>query len=114
MDGLTALEVGPELVLQNAVVFRGQTYRQLDFLCCGQRAGIGKLFCDSKQGENEEAFIPGLIPAIRETLAGKGPIFALVLQNFIRHRRADRVLCQTGNEIVVDGFDGVITVVDCD
>ena len=48
LDGLTAFEVGPELVLQNAVVFRGQTYRQLDFLCCGQRAGIGKLFGNSK------------------------------------------------------------------
>ena len=114
LDGLTAFEVGPELVLQNAVVFRGQTYRQLNFLRCGQRTGIGKLFCDSKQGENEETFIPGLIPAIWKTLAGKGPVFSLILQNFICHRRADGVPCQTGYKIVVDGLDGVIAVVDCD
>jgi len=75
---------------------------------------MGKLFGNGEQGEDEETFITSLIPAVRETLAGKRPVFSFVLQHFLCHRRADRVLCQTGNEIVVDGFDGVIAVVDCD
>ena len=114
LNGLVALEVVPELILQQAVMLRGQANCQIDLFCRRQRTCIGQLLGNGKQRQNEEAFVPGLVPAVRKPLAGQSPELSVVLQNLICHRRPHGVLCQTGDEVEVDALASMVTVVNCD
>ena len=104
----------PELILQQTVMLRGQAHSQINFLRRRQRAGKGQFLCNGEQGQNEEAFIPGLVPAVRKPLAGQSPELPVVLQYLICHRRPHRMLRQTGDEVEVDALTSMVPVVNCD
>ena len=95
-------------------MFRRQTNSQIDALCRRQRAFVGQFLCDGKQGQDEEALIPGLIPAVRKALAGQSPELTLVLQDLIGHGRPGGVPCQTGYEGVVLSLHLGIAMINCD
>ena len=98
----------------DAVVLRGQTHSQVDLLHTGQTARVNHLLGNGEQREDEVALIPGLVALVRLTLARERPVAAAVLQNLISHGGTDGVPGQTGDEVVVDGFDGRISVVNSD
>ena len=66
-----------------------------------------------KQRQNKRAFVLRFVTHIAQALSAGRPVPPVIFQDFVRHRRLDGVLRQTGNKGLVRRFDGIVAVVDC-
>ena len=86
------------------VLTANQTDRPSTKLEC---AGSGSFIFQDKI-----ALILRFIPHITQALSAGRPVPPILFQDFIRHRRLDGVLGQTGNKEMVRRFNGIVAMAD--
>ena len=114
VNGLGPFEILRELITKNAIMLRRQANGQMDSLSGIIVPCIAHFPGNSKQSQDEVAFVFCLVSAITEPLSGERPEPAFIFQHFICHRRTDRMLCQACHEAIVGCFDVVIAMINCD
>ena len=73
--------------------------------------GGRKLLGNGKERQDKVSIISGLVSHIGQALPGERPVFPVVLQNLLCHRRFYGVFCQPGNEGEMRGFNGIISMI---
>ena len=95
-------------------MLRRQSYGQLDLFNGAVPSGILKFLCNGEQRQNKIALVLRFISHVAQALSADRPVPSVIFQDFIRHRRLDGVLGQTGNKGMVRRFDGIVAMVNCD
>ena len=112
-DNAVPFEIPGEFVLEYAVMLRRQSHCQLDLFNGAVPSGILKFLCNGKQRQNKITLVLRFVTHVAQALSAGRPVPPVIFQDFVRHRRLDGVLRQTGNKGMMRRFDGIVAVVDC-
>ena len=113
LDNAVPFEIPGEFVLEYAVMLRRQSHCQLDLFNGAVPSGILKFLCNGKQRQNKIALVLRFVTHVAQALSAGRPVPPVIFQDFVRHRRLDGVLGQTGNKGMVRCFDGIVAMVNC-
>ena len=104
-DNAVPFEIPSEFVLEYAVMLRRQSHCQLDLFNGAVPSGILEFLCNGKQRQNKIALVLCFVAHVAQALSAGRPVPPVIFQDFVRHRRLDGVLRQTGNKGMVRRFD---------